>query len=216
MRFREDANLARQKPNEPVALCRHHSGNGKRIVHRVRHRRRPARATASCSPPPSIWSPRLQTARQHGRLAAELAKLRRYALLIVDEVGCMPFEHDGQPFFELAATRYEHASMIPSSNLLFSRWGDVFSDHVVVAAMIDRIVRHADTAWVRRSRWWSPGMCDVVVERHLPAATVKEREVLTDEEVTELLDRLIAAPAPAGGTSPCCTRLSKQDFAHRN
>jgi DNA replication protein DnaC len=36
------------------------------------------------------WVARLQTAHQHGRLAAELAKLRRYALLIVDEVGCAP------------------------------------------------------------------------------------------------------------------------------
>ena len=91
------------------------------------------------------WVARLQTAHQHGRLAAELAKLRRYALLIVDEVGYIPFEQDAANlFFQLVSTRYEHASMILSSNLPFSRWGDVFSDHVVAAAMIDRIVHHAD------------------------------------------------------------------------
>jgi DNA replication protein DnaC len=91
------------------------------------------------------WVARLHTAHHHGRLAAELAKLRRYALLIVDEVGYIPFEQDAANlFFQLVSTRYEHASLILSSNLPFARWGDVFSDHVVAAAMIDRIVHHAD------------------------------------------------------------------------
>ena len=91
------------------------------------------------------WVARLQTAHQQGRLAAELAKLRRYALLIVDEVGYIPFEqHAANLFFQLVSSRYEHASLILTSNLPFSRWGDVFSDHVVAAAMIDRIVHHAD------------------------------------------------------------------------
>jgi IstB-like ATP binding protein len=61
------------------------------------------------------------------------------------EVGYIPFGQDAANlFFQLVSTRYEHASMILSSNLPFSRWGDVFSDHVIAAAMIDRIVHHAD------------------------------------------------------------------------
>jgi DNA replication protein DnaC len=91
------------------------------------------------------WVARLQAAHQQGRLAAELTKLRRYALLIVDEVGYIPFEqHAANLFFQLVSSRYEHASLILTSNLPFSRWGDVFSDHVVAAALIDRIVHHAD------------------------------------------------------------------------
>jgi len=42
------------------------------------------------------------------------------------------------------SSRYEHPSIILTSNLPFARWGDVFSDHAVAAAMIDRIVHHAD------------------------------------------------------------------------
>lgn len=42
------------------------------------------------------------------------------------------------------SSRYEHSSLILTSNLPFSRWGDVFSDQVVAAAMIDHIVHHAD------------------------------------------------------------------------
>jgi DNA replication protein DnaC len=91
------------------------------------------------------WVARLQTAHQQGRLAAELTKLRRYSLLIIDEVGYIPFEQDAANlFFQLVSSRYEHSSLILTSNLPFSRWGDVFSDHVVAAAMIDRIVHHAD------------------------------------------------------------------------
>ncbi|PPI88995.1 IS21-like element helper ATPase IstB [Nocardia nova] len=91
------------------------------------------------------WVARLQAAHQQGRLAAELAKLRRYSVLIVDEVGYIPFEQDAANlFFQLVSSRYEHSSLILTSNLPFSRWGDVFSDHVVAAAMIDRIVHHAD------------------------------------------------------------------------
>ena len=42
------------------------------------------------------------------------------------------------------SSRYEHASLILTSNLPFSGWGGVFGDQAVAAAMIDRIVHHAD------------------------------------------------------------------------
>ncbi len=47
-------------------------------------------------------------------------------------------------FFQLVSSRYEHASLVLTSNLPFSGWGGVFGDQVVAAAMIDRIVHHAD------------------------------------------------------------------------
>jgi DNA replication protein DnaC len=91
------------------------------------------------------WVTRLQTAHSAGRLTDELARLRRYGLLIVDEVGYIPFEQDAANlFFQLVSSRYEHASLILTSNLPFSRWGDVFGDQAVAAAMIDRIVHHAE------------------------------------------------------------------------
>ncbi len=80
-----------------------------------------------------------------GRLPGELTRLRRYGLIIVDEVGYLPFEQDAANlFFQLVSSRYEHASLILTSNLPFSGWGGVFGDQVVAAAMIDRIVHHAD------------------------------------------------------------------------
>ena len=91
------------------------------------------------------WVTRLSDAHRQGRLPQELTRLRRYGLIIVDEVGYLPFEQDAANFFfQLVSSRYEHASLVLTSNLPFSSWGGVFGDQAVAAAMIDRIVHHAD------------------------------------------------------------------------
>jgi DNA replication protein DnaC len=80
-----------------------------------------------------------------GRLHLELQRLGRYPLLVIDEVGYIPFDGDAATmFFQLVASRYEKASMIVTSNKPFSRWAEVFGDPVVAAAMIDRLVHHAE------------------------------------------------------------------------
>jgi len=91
------------------------------------------------------WVTHLTEAHRQGQLARELARLRRYGLIIVDEVGYLPFEPEAANlFFQLVSSRYEHASLILTSNLPFTGWGGVFGDQAVAAAMIDRIVHHAD------------------------------------------------------------------------
>lgn len=91
------------------------------------------------------WITRLTEAHRGGKLPQELAKLRRYGLIIIDEVGYLPFEQDAANlFFQLVSSRYEHASLVLTSNLPFSGWAGVFGDQAVAAAMIDRIVHHAD------------------------------------------------------------------------
>lgn len=84
------------------------------------------------------WVTRLQTAHRTGRLDAELRKLARLQLLVIDEVGYLPFDADAANlFFQLVASRYENSSIILTSNLPFSRWGEVFGDQAVASAMID-------------------------------------------------------------------------------
>jgi DNA replication protein DnaC len=91
------------------------------------------------------WVARLQEAHSRGKLATELTKLRRFSVLVVDEVGYIPFDQDAANlFFQLVASRYEHAALILTSNLSFGRWGEVFGDQTVASAMIDRIVHHAE------------------------------------------------------------------------
>jgi DNA replication protein DnaC len=91
------------------------------------------------------WVARLADAHHAGRLQQELVKLGRIPLIIVDEVGYIPFEAEAANlFFQLVSSRYERASLIVTSNKPFGRWGEVFGDDVVAAAMIDRLVHHAD------------------------------------------------------------------------
>jgi DNA replication protein DnaC len=91
------------------------------------------------------WITRLRDAHDAGRLAAELKRLRRYRLLIIDEVGYIPFDHSAANlFFQLVSTRYEQGSMMITSNMPFGRWGEVFGDDIAAAAMIDRLVHHAE------------------------------------------------------------------------
>jgi len=91
------------------------------------------------------WLDRLTSAHAAGTLDAELRRLRRYRLLVVDEVGYIPLDtHAANLFFQLVASRYEQGSMIVTSNLSFSRWGETFGDDVIAAAMIDRLVHHAE------------------------------------------------------------------------
>jgi DNA replication protein DnaC len=91
------------------------------------------------------WVARLADAHHAGQLQGELARLGRYPLLVVDEVGYIPFEPEAANlFFQLVSSRYERASLIVTSNKPFGRWGEVFGDDVVAAAMIDRLVHHAE------------------------------------------------------------------------
>ena len=91
------------------------------------------------------WVARLAEAHHGGRIHQELTRLGRYPLLVVDEVGYIPFEPEAANlFFQLVSSRYERASLIVTSNKAFGRWGVVFGDDVVAAAMIDRLVHHAE------------------------------------------------------------------------
>jgi DNA replication protein DnaC len=87
---------------------------------------------------------RLGEAHAQGRLHAELTRLGRIPLLVIDEVGYIPFEAEAANlFFQLVSARYERASVIVTSNKAFGRWGEVFGDAAVAGAMIDRLVHHA-------------------------------------------------------------------------
>jgi DNA replication protein DnaC len=93
----------------------------------------------------SQWVARLADAHHAGTLQPELVRLGRYPLLVIDEVGYIPFEPEAANlFFQLVSSRYERASLIVTSNKPFGRWGEVFGDDVVAAAMIDRLVHHAE------------------------------------------------------------------------
>ena len=91
------------------------------------------------------WVARLLDAQRLGRLEAELRRLGRVPLVIVDEVGYVPFDPQAANLmFHLVSSRYERASLIMTSNKPFSAWGETFGDDVVATAMVDRLIHHAE------------------------------------------------------------------------
>lgn len=88
----------------------------------------------------------LLQAQERGTLPQFMKRLAKPELLIVDEVGYIPFNRTAANlFFQVINHRYECGSMILTSNRAFSGWGEIFGgDVVVAAAMIDRLVHHAE------------------------------------------------------------------------
>src|SRR5271168_4051279 len=91
------------------------------------------------------WVARLAEAKRQNTLDAELRRLSFIPVLVVDEVGYIPFDPEAANLmFSLVSARYERASIIVTSNKPFSAWGEIFGDEVVAVAMIDRLVHHAE------------------------------------------------------------------------
>ena len=89
---------------------------------------------------------RLTKARHENRLERALKQLTYPKLLIVDEIGYLPLSREeASLFFRLVVRRYERASMIVTSNKSFLDWGEVFNDHVLATAILDRMLHHATT-----------------------------------------------------------------------
>jgi DNA replication protein DnaC len=89
---------------------------------------------------------RLKKANQEGMLEKKLRDLMKYKVLIIDEIGYLPFDEEGAHFlFQLISRRYEKSSTILTSNKSYGEWGEIFKDQVIAAAVLDRLLHHSTT-----------------------------------------------------------------------
>jgi DNA replication protein DnaC len=89
---------------------------------------------------------RLVRAKHENRLERQLQFLVYPKVLILDELGYLPMSREeASIFFRLLTRRYERASLVITSNKSFVDWGEVFGDHVLATAILDRLLHHATT-----------------------------------------------------------------------
>ena len=92
----------------------------------------------------------LASSHQKGELEERLAHYGKPKLLIIDELGYLPFEANAAHlFFQLISHRYEKGSILLTSNRAVSEWGEVFGDAVMATAILDRLLHHSHVVTIK-------------------------------------------------------------------
>jgi len=87
---------------------------------------------------------RLLRAKRDLELERELRRLDRFQVVILDDIGYVQQSREEmEVLFTFLAERYERRSVVITSNLVFSEWGQIFKDPLTTAAAIDRVVHHS-------------------------------------------------------------------------
>ena len=101
-------------------------------------------------PPAATLVAMLAKAHGDGLLDKQLTQLSRPKLLIIDELGYLPFEANAAHlFFQLVSRRYERGSILITSNRSVGEWGGVFGDPVIATAILDRLLHHSTVITIR-------------------------------------------------------------------
>lgn len=103
-------------------------------------------AATSAGYPVRFWQtaqlvPRLGKAKREGTLDRLLADVAKARLLVLDGFGYVPFDVDGaRLLYQVISENYERRSVIFTTNVESGRWGTVFADDKLAAAIVDRVV----------------------------------------------------------------------------
>jgi DNA replication protein DnaC len=121
----------------------------------------------------------LRVAHDSLRLHQMIKRLDAFEVLVIDDISYIPLERDDTDvLFQLLSARYETRSVVITSNLPFSKWGNIFKDEMTTAAAIDRLVHHSEILELNAESY-----------RIKAAKTKRDKLVLDEGKWSEKIDK---------------------------